>query len=465
MIDSNSNNLRGCRVKKKMVLLGAGSAMFTQGLVLDLIKNPGKYSWELVLLDVDEDVLESMVKLVKKIIEAKKAEHIEVWGTKDRRDAFPGSDYIVSTIGVGGRRAWEQDVFIPRKYGVFQPVGDTAMPGGISRAMRMIPAMLDIVDDAARLCPNARFFNYSNPMAMICRAIYKAKNFPVTGLCIGVPASEWEIADLCGFERNKFNSVSIGVNHLTFLYKLYHNGEDAKQAINKKLEKLYKGEFDAATLDKFYAEKQSIFNLGDPFAWTFYKTYGAFPAPGDRHITEFITESFPGGTYYGKTLGIDAYSFEGTIKLGDTIHREMMDAANSQEPLPSEYFEHIHGEHELLMAIIDAIETDSRRMFSVNLPNRGAVPNLPYHSVLEMPAVATADGFRPIQVLDFPDVLAGFINRALCVFELAVEAALTGSRRLFEEAVLAGGYISDRAAVSKMTEELLTAQKAYLPQF
>ena len=452
-------------MKKKMVLLGAGSAMFTQGLTLNLIKNPGKYTWELVLVDIDGNVLDPVVNLVEKIISAKKADHIEVWGAKDRREAFPGADYIVSTIGVGGRRAWEQDVYIPRKYGIFQPVGDTAMPGGVSRAMRMIPAMLDIVDDAARLCPGARFFNYSNPMAMICRAIYKVRNYPVTGLCIGVPDSEWEIADLCGFERDKFTSIGIGVNHLTFLYKLYHNGEDAKPALNKKIEEVYKGDFNSAMLDKFYAEKQSIYYMGNLFAWSFYKTYGAFPAPGDRHITEFLTAPFPGGAYYGRTLGVDAYSFEGTIRGGDEIHRMMMEAGNSPEPLSDEYFKHLHGEHALLMDIINAIETGSNRVFSVNLPNRGAVPNLPYDAVLEMPAVAAADGFHPMQVLDFPDVLAGFINKALCVFELAVEAALSGSRPLFEEAILAGGYISDRKAVSKMTEELIAAQKAYLPQF
>jgi len=452
-------------MKKKMVLLGAGSAMFTQGLVLDLIKNPGKYTWELVLVDIDEDVLTSMVKLVKKMIEAKQADHIEVWGTSNRCEAFPGTDYIVSTIGVGGRRAWEQDVYIPRKYGIFQPVGDTAMPGGISRAMRMIPAMLDIVDDAIKLCPSARFFNYSNPMAMICRAIYKARNYPLTGLCIGVPASEWEIADLCGFERDKFTAISVGVNHLSFIYKMYYNGEDAKPILNKKLDEIYTGDFDSTTLDKFYEQKEDIVKLGDPFAWSFYKTMGALPAPGDRHISEFITEHFPAGAYYGKTLGIDAYSFESTIKFGDDIHKTMMDAANAPGPLGDEYFEHAHGEQELLMEIINAIETDSRKVYSVNLPNRGAVSNLPYDAVLEMPAVATADGFCPIQIRDFPDTLAAYIHRALNIFELSVEAALSGNRSQLVESILMGGYISDRQAVFNMTEELLMAQKDYLPQF
>jgi len=161
-------------MRKKLVIIGAGSAMFTQGLAADLItKQPGGAKWHLSLVDIDEKVLDGIVRLVKKMIDAKKADIELSWST-DRRDCLPGADYVVTTIGVGGRRAWEQDVFIPRKYGIHQPVGDTAMPGGISRAMRMVPAMLAITKDVIRYCPNAYFFNYSNPMAIIC--VLFAKN-------------------------------------------------------------------------------------------------------------------------------------------------------------------------------------------------------------------------------------------------------------------------------------------------
>jgi alpha-galactosidase len=454
-------------MRKKMVLIGAGSAMFTQGLLMDLIKNPGKNTWELDLVDIDRDVLISIEKLAKKIIEAKKAD-IFIKSSPDRKDVLPNADYIVTTIGVGGRRAWEQDVFIPRKFGIYQPVGDTAMPGGISRAMRMIPAMLDIVKDVETLCPKARFFNYSNPMAIICRALSKATDFPVTGLCIGVPGSEWEIADMCGFDRSKFTSIAVGVNHLTFIYKMYYDGLDAKPMIDKKILEFHKEEFNSEVIDKFYSNKEDDAgwkSIGEPFAWNFYKIYKAFPAPGDRHITEFLTENFPNGDYYGKKLGIGAYSFEGTIHTGDKIHQEMMAVANSNEKLGDDFFTHIHGEHELLMDIINSIESDKRQIFSVNLPNRGAVVNLPYNAVIEMPAIACAEGFRPVQINDFPDTLAGIVNRVISVFEIAVEAALKGDRKLFEEAILAGGYISDRKAVSEMVFELIKAQKEYLPQF
>jgi len=244
-------------MRKKLVIIGAGSAMFTQGLAADLItKQPGGAKWHLSLVDIDEKVLDGIVRLVKKMIDAKKADIELSWST-DRRDCLPGADYVVTTIGVGGRRAWEQDVFIPRKYGIHQPVGDTAMPGGISRAMRMVPAMLAITKDVIRYCPNAYFFNYSNPMAIICRAIRKKLNYPITGLCIGTAALEWYIADYMGYDRNKVTSLAAGINHCTFIYDFRYEGKNAWPDVRKKLLEEY-GDFFMNINDKDSQVQNSV---------------------------------------------------------------------------------------------------------------------------------------------------------------------------------------------------------------
>jgi alpha-galactosidase len=454
-------------MRKKLVIIGAGSAMFTQGLVMDLMKkNPGGCKWKLALVDIDSEVLEDVYKLVMKMVEGMGGD-IEVEMSSDRRDILPGADYVVTTVGVGGRRAWEQDVFIPRKYGINQPVGDTAMPGGISRAMRMVPAMLDITRDVQQLCPHAKFFNYSNPMAIICRAIRKELGCPVTGLCIGTVGMEWYIADLMGWERSRVTTLAAGINHCTFIYDFKLDGKDAYPLVREKVLALLKDSHDGDSGDRFHGDGTPTddFHMGEPFAWSFFLRYGSFPAPGDRHITEFFTERFPGGQYYGKTLGHDAYSFENTISLGDKIHEDTIRAARSKEPLGEEFFAHFHGEHEQLMDIIDSMERDSRKVYYMNVQNNGAVPNLPPWTVLEIPTVASANGPMPLQLNNFPDVLAGFTMRFLSSIEIAVDAALKGDRILMEEAILSGGYISDRATVHSMVDELLLAQKAYLPQF
>ena len=452
-------------MKRKMVLIGAGSAMFTQGLVVDLMRNTGGFQWQLGLVDTDPKALELIRRLCEKMIQAKESD-IEMSYSTDRCDLLTGADYVVSTIGVGGRRAWEQDVFIPRKYGVYQPVGDTAMPGGISRAMRMVPAILDIVRDIEGLCPNAHFFNYSNPMAILCRAVSKVSKFPMTGLCHGINHMEGYLADFMEADRREASFLSVGINHLTFMYDIRVKGKDAKPRILEKLALLkQQGSLSHSAEETFYEMGAASPIQEEPYSWEIFEKLGAFPAPGDRHITEFFTEGFPGGHYYGKTLGVDAFSFEDTIAWGDQIFDRMEQLGRGYDPLPEDFFDRMPGEHEQLMEIIDSMERDRRKIFSVNLPNGGAVSNLPSQGVLEMPAVAAADGFHPLIIHNFPDVLAAIIQRHLAVVEVTAEAALAGDRRLFEEAILMGGYISDRSAVNKMVQELIEVHKGYLPQF
>ncbi|GAA3403410.1 alpha-glucosidase/alpha-galactosidase [Paenibacillus hodogayensis] len=457
--DMNENQNR------KLVLIGAGSSMFTQGLVADLLRNPGRFNWHLALVDTDPRALDSIAKLCGKMISAKEGS-IRLTYSTDRRDVLDDADYVVCTIGVGGRRAWEQDVFIPRQYGVYQPVGDTAMPGGISRAMRMIPAMVDIVRDVMKQCPNATFFNYSNPMTMICRALSKATDFPVVGLCHGVHDSERHVAQLAGLDLSKFTAYSIGINHLTFMYDFRYDGQDARPLIRDKIHALTQAGIDFKNVGAMFREMgEEAPAISNPYAWSFFEQYGAYAAPGDRHVVEFFPERFPGAQYYGKTFGKDAYSFEKVIAYGDRIYDRMDELGQSPDPLPDDFFDKLSGEHEQLMEIIDSIENDKRHLFSVNVQNRGAVPNLPRDAVIELPGAATARGIAALQILDYPDTLAQLLAKPLAIVELTVDAALRGDRNLFVEAVLLGGYLNDRSAAEAMVDEMIAAQKQYLPQF
>jgi alpha-galactosidase len=162
---------------------------------------------------------------------------------------------------------------------------------------------------------------------------------------------------------------------------------------------------------------------------------------------------------------VDAYSFAGTIAAGDEIYAHMRAQALGQQPLDEWIFERAEGEHEQLIQILRAMEGDERRVFSANLPNRGAVPNLPYEAILELPAAATATGLRPLQICDFPEPLAAIINRKLAATSLTVEAALTGDRGLFVEALLVDGAVTDPEMAAKMADELLEAHRQDLPNF
>jgi alpha-galactosidase len=448
-------------MRKKLVLIGSGSVIFTRALTSDLIIDSLKRKWSLSLVDVDEKALNVAVGLCKKMISYKKAD-IEISWSTDRCDELPGADYVVTVIGVGGRRAWEQDVFIPRKYGIYQPIGDTTMPGGISRAARMIPAMLDIASDVKRLCPHAMFFNYSNPMSSICRAVNKTSDSSLVGLCHGVNDIEGFLASFAGLNRSKVTSYAVGLNHLTFFTDFLYEGKNAFPVVKEKLAERERaiacGNFGVEGIDYELEDLECL-------SWEFFKSYGVYPAAGERHVVEFFPERFPSGYYCGKTLGVDVDSFESCIKDGDEAYGEMEYLSKSPDPLTDMHFKKFGGEHEQLIDIINSIEYDKRRIFSVNMPNRGAVTNLPVDAVLELPAAATSRGLLPLQIGVLPDVLAAILAKHTSVIEITVEAALTGDKKLMTEAILMGGYISDREIVNKMVDELIFAHKKYLPQF
>ena len=454
--------------RQKIVLIGAGSASFTRGLVADLILSTDLGPWELGLVDIDPEALETAEGLSRRMIEARDVD-IPVSASTDRIDILPGADVVVMTVGVGGRRSWEADVQIPRKHGVYQPVGDTVMAGGISRAMRMIPALVDIACDVRDLCPDALFFNYSNPMTANCWAIREAVGIPVTGLCHGTFNVTNQLADFIGAPRNEVSATYAGLNHLTFIYDLRWKGRDAWPLVRARLARDRGQTVDTEHLGQLFPEmgapSESFNSADNAFSWSIFDAYGAYPAVNDRHVSEFFPERFPAGQYFGKTLGVDVYSLEATTSGGDDRYAAMRVQALGEQPLDEGVFKRTVGEHEQLLSIIASIRSDSQGVYAANVPNLRAVPNLPEDAPVEIPCVATSGGMRPVQLTDFPDTLATIITRKLTATRLTVQAALQGDRNLFTEALLADGCISDRDAADRLRDELLEAQRQYLPNF
>ncbi|MBU4247531.1 MAG: hypothetical protein KKD14_04145 [Verrucomicrobia bacterium] len=437
------------------MLIGAGSAMFTRGLVVDIIRRGEAV--DLSLVDIDPEALKVAERLTNKMIRFKKAP-ITVQAATDRRQVLNGATVVICTIGVGGRRAWEQDVFIPRKYGIYQPVGDSVMPGGTSRALRMIPAMVAIARDVQDLAPQALFFNYGNPMAPICRAVRKATGAKMVGLCHGVFQVGNYLARLLRVEPSRIRYTAVGLNHLTWFTEVRIDGQDA-------LPKLHQ------LADRYLTRLSTTGRLGgqpveDPFSWQLFKLFNAFPAVLDRHVTEFFPHYFAGkGAYYGKTLGVESYSFEQTIASGDQIYAEMHTQAFSSKPIGHDYFMQLSGEHEQVIEIIESIRQDAGRIYSANLPNQGQLPNWPADSIVECPAVADASGLRPIMQMPLPSGIAGTLATRFQWVETVVEAALEGNRDKFIQALILDGAVDSPATAVRLADELLSAHARFLPKF
>lgn len=430
-------------MKEKIVLIGAGSASFTRGLVADIIRRNNET--ELALVDIDPTALNIAERLTRKMIASGRAP-ITLSASTDRRDVFPGATAIICTVGVGGRRAWEQDVFIPRRHGIYMPVGDTVGPGGTSRALRMIPAMVDVAKDVLDLAPNALFFNYGNPMAPVCRAIRKATGANVIGLCHGVFHVAEYLADVLGLPRADLHYAAVGYNHLTWFTEVRAHGQDMLPKLRE------------------MAQPKSSSD-DNPFSWHLFTLFGAFPAVLDRHVTEFFPQFFREGRYYGKTLGVEAFSFEETIAWGDSSHNETCEIALSDQALPTDYLERLSGEHEQVIDIIQSIRNESGEVYSVNLPNTGQVPNLPADVIVESPAIADGAGLRPIAQPALPAGLVGTLATRFQWVETAVEAALEGSREKFIQALVLDGAANSLQQATELADELLAAQHAYLPNF
>ena len=371
---------------------------------------------------------------------------VDLTVSADRRDVLKDATAVICTIGVGGRRAWEQDVFVPRKYGIYQPVGDSVMPGGTSRSLRMIPAMVDIAKDVLDICPNALFFNYGNPMAPICRAVRKATDAKMVGLCHGVFHVSKYLADMLKAQLEDMDYTAVGMNHLTWFTDVNVNGESAMSRLSeiadgqllklKELENLgVKFAGDGSAKEQEPDEDIS------PFSWELYKLFGAFPAAMDRHVTEFFPQFFADGNYYGKKLGIDAYSFENCIAYGDKTFDEMNEIAVSSDPLPSDWFDYLSGEHEQVIEIIESIRAGTGKSYYANLPNTGQVPNLPEGAILESPATATIEGLVSIRQEALDEGIAGTLVSKFRWVDTVVEAALEGSRDKFIQALILDGAV------------------------
>ena len=216
----------------KIAFIGAGSLGFTRGLVRDILTFPLLQDATLSLMDIDPERLEFALKSVQRIIDMGKYP-AKVTATLDRVEALRDADIVLVTILSGSTDVWRYDIEIPKQYGVDINVGDTRGPSGIFRALRTIPVMLDIAKDMERYCPNAILLNYTNPMAMLCRAMQRKTFIRLTGLCHSVQGTAMMLAYWIGAPYKEITYTCAGINHMAWYLKYEWNGKDAYPLIRK----------------------------------------------------------------------------------------------------------------------------------------------------------------------------------------------------------------------------------------
>src|SRR5258706_6578893 len=169
----------------KITFIGAGSSVFTRNLTRDILTFPLLQDATLCLMDIDAERLDFARKAVQQTVDRGNYP-AKVETSQDRAKALENADVVIITVNTHGVDIFRHDVEIPKQYGVDINIGDTRGPSGIFRFLRTVPIMLDIVHDIERYAPNAYLLNYTNPMAMLCRALTRECNIPMVGLCHSV---------------------------------------------------------------------------------------------------------------------------------------------------------------------------------------------------------------------------------------------------------------------------------------
>jgi alpha-galactosidase len=435
----------------KIAFIGAGSFGFTRKLVRDILTFPLLEDATLALMDIDSERLDFSRRAVQRIVD--EGEYpATVEATMNRQEALEGADAVLCTILSGGVDVWQHDILIPKSYGVDINVGDTRGPSGIFRALRTIPVMLDIVKDMEALCPDATMLNYTNPMAMLCRAMQRESFIQLTGLCHSVQGTAAMLARWIGAPMDEIEYTCAGINHMAWYLTYEWNGEDAYPMIHE-----------AVTEDEEIYNEEQVRN--EMFL----------------HLDYYVTESSGHNSEYNWWFRkrpdlIEEYCTEGTgwnpghyaYILDQYRNREDTWKDDIREWLEDENAVDLERGHEYAASIINALQGGRPYKFNGNVPNTQLITNLPEGACVEVPVYADSGGLHPIHVGALPPQVAPLNRITVASEEMAVEAALTGDPRLVYQSIVYDpltAAVLSLEEIKEMVEEMLDQNRDYLPQF
>jgi alpha-galactosidase len=436
------------------VLIGAGSTVFTPGLLHDLAGSPVFADADVRLVDVADEAAQTMAALGRRIAAAA-GSRMRVTAVPDRREALAGARFVATTIAVGSAAAWRSDLDVPASHGVLQTVGDSVGPGGVLRALRHVPELLAIATDVADVAPGALLVNYSNPLTANVRAITKHTPVTTVGLCHGTMHTKSALAAALGVDPARVTATFAGLNHLCWLLDIRTAGEDLYPRLRTLVEERSGGQ------DAPSSRRESVHA---PVSADLLRTFGLYPAPGDRHVAEFfgsyLTDRGDGQLAWGLQGGLDMTReyIEEKGRLWESLRAQ----ADGTEPVAPAR----NQEAERLVSIAAAVASGEVRVeLAVNLPNRGLLPQLPASAVVELPAVVSAAGIAGVAVPPLPEAVAAILTARSLQQELVVDAAVSGSRSLALQALTLDPLVPDAATATAILDDAVAADRDRLGRF
>ncbi len=429
----------------KIVVIGAGSFSFGTMTVRDIMEAPEMRGSEVVLVDLNEERLDRMHRLCNRLNETWQAE-MKIWSTTDRREALPGADIVVGAVEQNRYPLWQMDIAIPRKLGCGDLYGENGGPGGFFHTLRQVPITLAIARDIEALCPNAWFVQMSNPESRLTLAVQRYTKVKSVGVCLGAYITRRSLADkVLGIPEEEVEIKAAGINHCHWVMDIRHvgTGEDLYPAVREKI--------------------KAVDPSWQPLSRYCLDRFGYFPGPADSHVGEYISWA-----ENHLTPGYNSWVFEADKEV-ERMTQMLEKYAAGSGPLSPEELEQFMVERgykwQTMDIILSLLDGKNRYVLSVNIPNDGYITNLKRDAVIEVPALIGADRIYGVGMGDLPLPIASLMNRQLDVMDLNLEAAVTGDRKTALEGLMLDPLVPDPDIAEKLLDEMLVAQKAYLPQF
>lgn len=450
----------------KFVIIGAGSIAFTPAILAGFNIDQRYVGATIGLVDVNQEALDLVAAFATRVSNEMGMQW-KIEASTDRRDVLKDADVVTTAIGVGGLTAWEMDVDVPYKHGIIQPVGDTSGPGGLGRALRHIPVLVEIAHDMERLCPNATLYNFTNPLTVITQAVNKLSKIKCIGLCIGVDLTWDHLCRVVGVEKAETSIVAGGINHCHWIYDFRIQGQDGMPVLRAAFDALDGNPAELEKLRKTYDalnKRPQEPHGSQPLCVGLFRQFGAYPGPGDGHVVEFYPQ-------YLRAHIQNLEKFQGSAiryvkESYPKLTAKMKAIASGQEPIDAEDFaRELAWEHTQFIDIIASQQDNLGRQFFINIPNRGIITNLPAEAVVEIPVTVDAAGIHPYALGDLPLPLVPTLAHKIASLDLIIEAAMQGSREKAVNAMINDPHFSDMKLAHTVVNELIDAELAYLPRF
>ena len=436
---------------KKFAFIGAGSFGFTRELIRDILSFPALSNCTLALMDIDPERLDAIKRAVERIVEEGKYP-AKVIATMDRVEALKGADGVITTILQGNCDVWQHDILIPKKYGVDTCVGDTRGPSGIFRFLRTVNPILDIARDIEQYCPNAVYLNYTNPMAMLCRAVQGAyPQLTTSGLCHSVQGTAAMLAEWIGAPKNEISYTCAGINHQAFYTQYLWNGKDAYPLIRKAV-----------------TEREEIYNA-EPVRNEMFLALGYYPTESSGHNSEY-------NAWFRKRPDlIEKYCTHGTNwNPGEYAYilKEYRNRETTWKGEIEKWFQEpvdLKRGEEYAAYIFNAILGDGEMFkFNGNVRNWNLVENLPYGCCVEVPVLASKRGLEAMHVGKLPPQLALLSGTSAQIEEMAVEGSQAGDKEMIYQAICYDPLTASVCSLQEirdMVNEMFMQNEEWLPQF